>query len=808
MKTIIKYVNAFNLNTDKNEKKIELNNLVDIIFKTKGLTDKGINERIKDEEDIIYLYFDIDYEIEDDTTLKQNKLNKLLIFIKDNFNIFRNIRGYYLKGYDNIFNDCEDIKIYFNEYEPEEKTNKTKIFSSHIIFNYSDYYKNIVNIINDFCDAFNCKSKKDIDFIDVKAYNKTVSTRLLRNIYSPKCLTVNNVIKTGIKFNEEIDTKEFIKKSFIQTNEINKDIEINYYIDKIFSICINEEQEEQQEQKQTIIITESDCEPSIFEGVKTFNVDLNSFETIQLFYDIKDNVLPIETIKKELYLFLSYYKIFDEYTLNGLNDEWIEKVINMFKYKQDKTNIKTLYYLMSKQTERKKELKEIKDYDNLKRCKISINKIDNFINKYLQTWFINIKHFDINENIEIDKTEKILMNVFKDINDCYYLINKDNVIKSFTNKTQLKNYFHCSGSYINKVVDKMVCFENAQDYNLLKLDFIYSELTKEEHEEINNNINDLLNLLKTTFISSNDFDIYLSWWHEKLKHPNKQLKKNIINCPDSLSGKDSLKTYFKDLFTPFLEESKPTYKEMIKTLSGSYFDCQLITIEEINTFNIKEKSELIEKIKMTTETTKLNIERKNQNPILKDVRFNYYINTNHDISSLFINKSDCEPLIKRFKIFKRKGIDNINDYNDLLNYFNKDDTNNVHKYCLMKYIINEINDYDFYNCELNDYENKLINDSLIDDDNEKINIDKSIEELKTDIINKYIDSRKKFKIKKFYNDYFKNYKLNFKSFIYTLSHNNIVKKMTSTNHCELIKIDKLINDFFECNDVGEGVELD
>ena len=126
----------------------------------------------------------------------------------------------------------------------------------------------------------------------------------------------------------------------------------------------------------------------------------------------------------------------------------------------------------------------------------------------------------------------------------------------------------------------------------------------------------------------------------------------------------------------------------------------------------------------------------------------------------------------------------------------------------MKYIINEINDYDFYNCELNDYENKLINDSLIDDDNEKINIDKSIEELKTDIINKYIDSKKQFKIKKFYEDYFKNYKLNFKSFIYTLSYNEIIEKMTSSNHYKLKNIDKLINDFFECNDVGEGVELD
>ena len=108
-------------------------------------------------------------------------------------------------------------------------------------------------------------------------------------------------------------------------------------------------------------------------------------------------------------------------------------------------------------------------------------------------------------------------------------------------------------------------------------------------------------------------------------------------------------------------------------------------------------------------------------------------------------------------------------------------------------ILKQINDIMFNCIKLK----KLLNDSMTDE-NDKISLNYDHDYFKDIINDEYIDKNNDFKPKAFYDNYFKkvDYKLNFKSFLYTLQKEDIIIKNEYNNHYKLKDINKLIDMFF------------
>lgn len=778
---------------------------IDIFTASKRIlqgNNKCIAEAFYNPDQKICMYFDLDgKEFEE---IEEIKL--LLKFLLSN-NIIRHIRGYYRYMYESqIFDDdLLPFKQYFTPvYIDPLKADelKIKICSCHVLVNYYDTYNNICKSMSDLINKLNVSSK----VFDLSVYNSNGKKKqLFNNIYT---------IKPGrsecyVKLNENVDNLLYISQSFISnacnvyTNQINIFDLLTSFINTNTSIfCKKKEIKQSKEIKQTntlipIQTSEIYIPPSIFEGITDYEKDYRThFDTVQMFFK-HDSPLDKETMIYEIELLIKKYEP-EHY------DSQKSKFEKKFNYTQDFNKLHMLYSWLKKQNDRYKtlistpDMKDVKvsnnnndddDYseeeetqnETIKRCKQSIYKLENYIRKYKKLCFVSYKHFDINANFEDDYVDRVLKHCFKLINEKYYYIDENDNLSKQLNKTDLFNHFDIkTDKQKKKITDRITCFNDIKEYYTVKVEYEIKTLLDEDITIFKSMAERLLNLIKLTFKNEEDYNFYISWFHHKLLKPDSQLPINIINCPVLNSdepAQNSLKTYFKDLFSIFIEESKPSYKELIKTLSGSYYDTQLITMEEIDMNSLEKKSEFIEKLKTLTETIMFNCERKGQDAEAKRVRYNFYINTNHDISSLFMNKSDCYPLLKRFKVLQRVGLtlEQLELNNDVLDYFKDNDINHVHRYLLLKYIQELTPKYaNFRKIEDNDIEIILKSCCIGMKEKTKLIITyESFDEFKNNIENNYItqDKNKYIKIDSLHHAYFENIAKS------TLIYNLLLKKI-------------------------------
>lgn len=792
-------------------------------------------EVLEDVNEQISLYLDIDFKaVEID---KMEYFNKFIEYILNHQYIIKHIRGYYSIKHKEYF---EKLNKWLDPYEMDETDPKAKLCSIHLLLNYVDTYKNINYLVRKFktkCYLLDTSVCNNID------ENTKKSVQLFRNVYTWKNTSTEHK-PSYIKLNEN-DTVLNIAKSFIhQTNNVNNLEDIEEIISDLFKLFTPETekqkpkqpkqqpkpQPQQQTQEEEIVF-----KPSIFDNIFDYDLSLNMINTA-LFFAGKSCVLTNEEFYDEIYNFLIKFKNTTEWTNYNVHDWLINGVIKHIKitkniYQQNINNIFILFKWLKQQYKfvhdakleiktknnrmkgktdetQKQELKDEIEYltSKIKLSETAIIKLENYINKYKKLSFTSNNHFNIDECEDMKRKYKIYLHSFKDINDIYYFIKSDETIETFNSFNKFINYLDIKRNtkLHDYIKNNIMIFKNKQEYIITRLNYIYEYvLNQDEIKEINDYSQRLLDLLKETFEYEKDYENYLSWWKTKLSKPNNVISKNIINCPSDITetGHDSLKTYFKDRFTFMLEEKKPNDKELTKTLSGAYFDANLITIEEINAQKIEKRSTFINTLKTITNTDSINYEAKGKDAVTITPRFNIYINTNFDVSPLFMNKSNAETLIKRFKIFKRKTIDKTN-YGDILDYFNLKDSNKIHCYGLYKYILNHVEDYDFNEDTLNDYETFLLKIAI---PNEKPTIKSNVQYSKSEIeehIKRFVtdDKNKYFKISEIYNKDFKTPELKLKTFKYKLLSDEIIEEAGKI-HYKLIEknIDKLFDyyDLFE-----------
>lgn len=454
--------------------------------------------------------------------------------------------------------------------------------------------------------------------------------------------------------------------------------------------------------------------PSIFTYVKV-DGDIKSIDDIMLnqpnnfnfascYLPYIQTVLTPEQVEYEFKLLAKQLptKILNTTYTEDDNKEFINKAYDNFKdlVQQDLTNMKTIYQLNKyasstyEDIQTQLEDKDLKDEvlrqqlkEQLKTCSTVQRRLQFYIGMYEKESFVNHVFYDTHKDIEHsgDKKEhKIMYNVYTTI--------KDNQIvypyfdRTFSTEKEFQRYFKLSGKDVKTVIEKLVAFENQNEFKLMNTPILYNRLPKETQANIENVVAEFLEIFKKSFKYESDYKFYLSWYSAKL---NKRgtIYKGIINQGTENEGaKDSLKTFFNDMLEGYLNIISGDVNNLNKTLNGGYFMGDITCIEELPQ-HIKDIDNLVNVIKMYTSKEYLTLELKGANPIKKLNESDIVINTNHTVRPLFKNKNDCEALLKRFKILTRVSLD-MSDVrlNEILDLFKQSEEKHFYRYILYKHI--------------------------------------------------------------------------------------------------------------------------
>lgn len=690
------------------------------------------------------LFFDIDFKdinkIED-----LEKLFNLIHELQDKYNL----KAYgicelneTLKDYDFIFEWSEDDGIYFF------KNNEiNKLLTGHIYLNgYCERYK-IMNYMK------YLKDNKGLgDTFDITVYKTT--KQALRMSYSPKIETdkaryISDKLIDYVKNNKDIiknlrmapcDSDKYIDLPSVETNVISKSSTIKK---------VNGEELEDSEDKDVSIcqyIMYNKIFDNIKEVVKGGYID-SCYELTQKLYMFKSLPLSVEEFNEEF-----NNLEFDE--TEGFNKEVIEglkaKTLKMMNYKQDFKSDKTLYiykgYLYDKLEEIKKECKElednIKDNEEYKLIMKIINKYNYYIERYEKKCFVYHDYYDILKTFKNDVSKD-----YKIIYNCYKTVENEKAIyypylnKTFANITQFRNYFKLNGTKANEIFDKLVCFDNEQEFKVKRIKHDYNKLNNDNVNIINDKLKLFLKYFGETFKNEEDYKFYLSYYSMKL-NKRTTLNKGLINQGTETAGAhNSLKTYFNDLLNNYLNIVSADVNNINKALNGGYFIGDLCVIEETPK-HIKDINNLINILKMYSSKEYLTLELKGCNPITVENKCDIIINSNHTLANLFNNKLDCEALLKRFKIIQRVSLNSEyfnkgHELNELLDYIKG---NNMFKYALYKYVLNYgSDDYYKYKNVYNHIEDLYKSSSIEENTNDKLqtklNFNDWIDEFKRYYIN-------------------------------------------------------------------------
>lgn len=418
----------------------------------------------------------------------------------------------------------------------------------------------------------------------------------------------------------------------------------------------------------------------------------NHFEMVQKLNLLKALPLSADEFKNE----------FDN--IEGIDEERKEHIFSKLQYHQDfkadsilythKKHIKDFNLIFNKI--KNPTLEQLKVHSDIQQIK---NKLSFYIDKYSKKCFINHTFYDIktdSDYISFSKEMKILNNCCRFVSNGYIFYPYLN--KTFTSVNQFKTYFGMNHSRAESIIESMTSFEDEQEFKVkslkanidnfnLKIEKKFNRLTGQQQSSLFDKVSILLSYLKQTFKDEEDYKFYLSYYHTKLNKMT-TINKGLINQGTlTASAKDSLKTLFNDLLSDYIKIIKADIANINKSLNGGYFENELLVIEELPQMSKDDINSFVNKLKENTSVEKITIEKKGLNPYTIQNNNDIIINTNYTVKDLMYNKTNCETMLKRFKIMTRQSL-NMSDaqLNYILDEFKLNKDKDLLKYCLYKYI--------------------------------------------------------------------------------------------------------------------------
>ena len=592
------------------------------------------------------------------TKIKVNEFNKLALDFdgKDKSNLkdfttlietFKRIPiGFCCIGYVNFDIDLNLINLYDSEKRQLiyfDKTNYENNYSCHLTLNLkitSDEFKNLkhYNIFNlnfaldsEALGGFRkfrhplCDKDSGYENGKLKIINRKLNLTNLK-----KFLTSVNCSK-----------EEFFKMSIVQY--IDEDFPTFSEFSN-FTTCIYKIENE----KQITQTTENDIK-SIFyflnNEIITEENEITSFELAGKLKSYSHSCLTYEEFVENIELLPWYHSHPDQ----------VKRILDMIDFNRDITNISPLLKSLKEyfdfyneqceiikcrfpENETKIEIKKLNT-----RYKAYYDKLTSIIGHYQPIAFAIRKFYPYNEN---NKKKYILDNIcfLCDVGE-YYIKNKFNNIERIS-KTSIKQKFRLSSEYLEKYLINITNYENFEEYSFHKTKFTY-ENNKEHYDKL---AKIYVDILKRTFNSEQEFNIYFNILHQKVIHPNKSTQYSIICCGPAncakTTGIESLKN--------FVKFQKINSIDSLTSNFNSSIDSDILLIEEIKEYT-KGLDKIIEVLKSIIKTKYVEIEMKGKDKQTIDNHLTLIMNTNFKtIGGLFRNKQNCIPLLSRFRILSRK----------------------------------------------------------------------------------------------------------------------------------------------------------
>ena len=637
------------------------------------------------------------------------------------------------------------IEVVINE-------NQTKKLSAHIFLNGYSNRKEIENYMkNYFLKEYNIN---DCSLFDVSVYKST--KQALRCSFSDK---VNQEEKT-VRY-LPLD----IKKLLIENN-----IELLYQLrmaplktDKYVDLkreAINNKTNKTTNKTTKQQTNDKLNDVSIFQFVKNpYSDDLinlydvytsnNHFEFSKLLLPYVNCVLDEDEIIEEIKNISVPSKVPEGFIPF---EDWIELVINDLKtkIKQNPTDIKTLFTLKKYNKDMFEKCKINLNDEMLNSFKRRRNLLNYYITKYEKLNFVSHEFYDINDKAHRDEQKKyrVLYNCYTILNDDAIYCPYDNTV--FKNKTQLRTTLKMSGASVDELQTSLVCFNNHMEFNKLRIEYeVKYKLTETQRKTYLNCLNKFMSIFRTGFKFEDDYNYYLSFLAAKLT-TERTINKGLINQgTETDPAINSFKTLFTDLLKDYISTTTADYKNINKKLNGTYFMNKLLIIEELPKI-IDDMDNLINTLKINSNTDILTIEEKGEKPRQIKNMCDYIINTNNTVKSMFKNYNDCVSLLKRFRIITRQSIEMTEEVNKTLDFIKENKP--MFSYFLKEYLINNIKSDYFkqHKNEYNDVMNLYVSATSYSNETNKISVDFSLEEFTNTINTDYLDSKKRLRLTKFY----------------------------------------------------------
>lgn len=699
------------------------------------------------------IFFDIDFKNKEEQPQLKQLFDAIVCFSKENeLNIYGVIE-IQNEDDDELIDLCDilesnpenNVEVIINE-------NQTKNLSAHIFLNgYSDR-KDIENYMkNYFLKEHNIDN---CSLFDTSVYKST--KQALRCSFSDK---VNQEEKT-IRY-LPVD----IKKSLVENN-----IELLYQLrmaplktDKYIDLkreTINNKINKVITNKTTKQTNDKSNDVSIFQFVKNpYGDDLidlcdvytssNHFEFSKLLLPYVSCVLDEDEIIEEIKN-ISVPTITPEGFMPF--EDWIELVINDLKnnIKQNPTDIKTLFTLKKYNKDMFEKCKINLNDEMLNAFKRRRNLLNYYITKYEKLNFVSHEFYDINDKAHRDEQKKyrVLYNCYTILNDEAIYCPYDNTV--FKNKTQLRTTLKMSGATIDELQTSLVCFNSHMEFNKLRTEYeVKYKLTETQRKTYLNCLNKFMSIFRTGFKFEDDYNYYLSFLSAKLT-TERTINKGLINQgTETDPAINSFKTLFTDLLKDYISTTTADYKNVNKKLNGTYFMNKLLIIEELPKV-IDDMDNLINTLKINSNTDTLTIEEKGEKPRQIKNMCDYIINTNNTVKSMFKNYNDCISLLKRFRIITRQSIKMTEEVNQTLDFIKENKA--MFSYFLKEYLINDVKSDYFkqHKNEYNDVMNLYVSATSYSNETNKISVDFSLEEFTQTVNTDYVDSKKRLRLTKFY----------------------------------------------------------
>ena len=724
------------------------------------------------------LFFDIDLKFSskpEEAQLNQSKVDDLVKL----FNLIKYCCDTYsLTAYGTIEYKTEFIQHYFSHQDDfnaltnllwfKNDNPDAKTLSGHIYLNGYTDRESIMNYMKYLKYTFKIQS----DVFDISVYKTT--KQAFRMSYSAKIDKIAPPRLPGEDLvNYIIQHPEIIDNLRMAPRPSDIQIEIEDYLMPIELIKKNKISKSKTSKTNSgfTYSEDSQAQPSIFRYIKSKNdiIDIksyvssegiNNFDLAGLFCPYLSMPLSISEFQNE---FMNIALVENEEYTKEINQQYLSKALQSLSYNQDYKNIQSLYMLKKYTHQHLSDYKDECTRNKVKPNELIINEhsevlegIDYFITKYSKISFAahHDSFFDIAKTRQGTKEQKILYNIYGLKNGIYIepLTNK-----IYNNISELRHYYKLSGDTAKYIEDTITYYDSQSEYELYIAEYEYAILSEDNKQKLNNDVRELINILKSSFYNENDMNYYLGFLIAKLKN-KKSLGKGILNQPriNEGSGKDSLKTFITDLLDSYLNIMCPNVENINKPLNGGYFKSDLIIFQEIPR-NVKDIENFINRLKENSCVKNLTLECKGKDAFKIVNTTDFMINTNHTMEKLFYNKNDCEALLKRFKVLERKSINmkdsHVNQILDQFGHLHNTHTNEIlHAHAFYLYLMSDEAKqyYDYYNSNKdneNEIEQLYIKSAVESNDNDTIITHYDQQAFIDDFKNRFYDDKKRIKIK-------------------------------------------------------------